>query len=149
MSHTFGVLQDRAHVLPVRVYFADTDAAGIVYHGRYIEFAERGRSEFLSALGYNVGDMKAKFGCVWVISDIQIKYLTPGYVDDVLEVVTEIGELKSATVTMNQVIQRVEGDQRTILATAQVRAAVLDLESGKPRRFDPLFKAAMAALQPS
>ena len=103
----------------------------------------------MSALGYNVGDMKAKFGCVWVISDIQIKYLNPGYVDDVLEVVTKIGVLKSATVTMNQVIQRVEVDQRTTLATAQVRAAVLDLESGKPRRFDPLFKEAMAALQPS
>ncbi len=144
MMRRFGTFDDKAHILPLRAYFADTDAAGIIYHGRYIEFAERGRSEFLSGLGYNVGSMKARFGSVWVISDIQIKYLTPGYVDDVLEVVTSIAELKAATVTMAQIIQRVERDRRVELARAQVRAAVLDLETGKPKRFDPAFKSAMA-----
>lgn len=147
-TQTFGHFEGLTHVLPLRVYFADTDAAGMVYHGRYIEFAERGRSEFLAGLGYGVGEMSSRFGVVWVISDIQIRYLQPGRVDDVLEVVTSIASLKSASVTMTQVIQRVEGDQRVALARASVKAAVVSLENSKPRRFDPAFKAEMQRLVP-
>lgn len=144
---SFGRFVGKSHILPARVYFADTDATGIMYHGRYVEFAERGRSEYLAAIGFQVGEIIERFGYCWVISEISIKYLVPARGDDLLEIHTSAQSVGAASLIMDQQIMRTNPGQPTqLLAQLTVKAAVVDMKSGKPRRFDPEMKARIVEL---
>jgi len=88
------------HTLPVRVYYEDTDLAGVVYYANYLRFIERGRSEALRALGVDQTAMKRDLGLVFVVRSLKIDYLTPARFEDLLEVRTRVATLRGASADM-------------------------------------------------
>lgn len=99
-----GRLEGKRHRLPVRVYYEDTDAAGIVYHASYLRFTERGRSEMMRALNIDLGRMWNDDGFVFVLHSAEVKYRKPARLGDLLTVETALAELGSASLKVRQVI---------------------------------------------
>ena len=93
-------------VLPVRVYYEDTDAAGVVYYANYLRFCERARTEWLRALGFEQQAMMTSAGTGFVVRSVQADYLAPARLDDALEVVTRIATLRRASLLFDQAIRR-------------------------------------------
>ena len=115
------------------VYYADTDFSGAVYHARYLEFLERGRSDFLRLVGVHHTELEAgQTGetIYWVVRRMEIDFRAAARIDDVLTVKTRVAEVGKARIRMAQEIWR--GD--ALLITAAVEAALINAE-GKPRRF--------------
>ncbi len=136
-----GRIEGDAHVLPVRVYFEDTDCAGLVYHANFIKYCERGRSDFIRLLGIDqtgLANPEAGTPSVFVVRRIEIDYLKPGRMDDVLEVVTSCTEIGTASLVLDQRIKH--GD--ALLAQAKV-TVVLVSSSGKPQRIGQLVRGAL------
>ena len=124
-----GWIANGAHLLPLRVYFEDTDLAGVVYYANYLRFLERGRSELLRRLDI---DQQAAFEAglgVYAVADLQIRYLRPARLDDALLVETCCLAVGGASVRMRQRVLR----GRETLADAFVRAAFLTPD-GRPCR---------------
>src|SRR3954464_3130231 len=98
-----GVLQDGRHVMPVRIYYEDTDFSGSVYHASYLRFMERGRTDYLRLLGT---DQRALFeqtekeapGFSFVVRSMQIDFLKPARFSDLLQIVTHPQEVKGASI---------------------------------------------------
>lgn len=134
----------RRHVLPVRVYFEDTDFAQVVYHASYVRWCERGRSDFLRLLGSDarrlIDGSESVEPAAFVVRRMTMDFYRPGRIDDVLEVVTRVKDLGGASVTLTQTVQRDE--QR--LFEAEV-VAVLVAVSGKPLRLSSAIRAAFGA----
>lgn len=97
---------------PIRIYYEDTDAGGIVYHASFLRFAERGRSEFLRERNISVGDTLPDHGFHFVVRHIEIDYRAPAKLDDLLNVETSVIDLGNASFTMHQEIKR---DAQTIV----------------------------------
>jgi acyl-CoA thioester hydrolase len=128
-----GSLTPTGHRLLARVYFADTDFSGVVYHARYLEFFERGRSDFLRLAGVHhteLADGKHGEKMVWVVRRMEIVFHAPARIDDILTIDTKTVNVSGARIFMEQRIRR--GD--TALVDAKVEAAIIG-ESGRPRRF--------------
>ncbi len=137
-----GTLQGGIHHLPVRVYFEDTDLSGIVYHANYLRFAERGRSDFLRAIGVNHADLAAAEEPIyWTLRRITVDYAKPARIDDLLDVRTVCDTFSGARLDMAQAIWR--GDE--CLVRLKVEAACINPE-GKPRRIPKPALAALKAL---
>jgi acyl-CoA thioester hydrolase len=136
-----GRIEGETHVLPIRVYFEDTDCAGVVYHANFLKFCERARSDFIRLLGIEakgLADPEHGEPAVFVVRRVEIDYLKPGRMDDVLEVVTSCAEIGSASLVLQQDICR-EG---TVLARAKV-TVVLVSRAGKPQRLGALVRGAL------
>jgi acyl-CoA thioester hydrolase len=136
-----GRIEGETHFLPIRVYFEDTDFAGHVYHANYLKFCERGRSDFMRLLGIDHQSLaapKAGEPRVFVVRHIEIDYLKPARVDDVLEVVTGCARIGGASVSLSQEVRR--GD--AALARAKVTVALVS-SSGKPQRVGALIRDAL------
>jgi acyl-CoA thioester hydrolase len=128
-----GELTDSGHRLVARVYFADTDFTGVVYHARYLEFFERGRSDFLRLAGVHHNELaEGKHGEVlaWVVKRMEIDFRQPARIDDILTVETVTEDVSGARIFMAQKIKRGE----EVLVTAKVEAAIIG-GNGRPRRF--------------
>ncbi len=127
------VAAGRRHVLPVRVYFEDTDFSGLVYHASYVRFCERGRSDFLRLLGNNhralIDGSDGREPSAFVVRRMTLEFLKPARIDEVLEVTTSVREMTAATLVRDQVVTR-GSDQ---LFEAQV-TVVLVSRSGKVLR---------------
>ena len=113
-----------AFTWPIRVYWEDTDAGGVVYHASYLRFLERARSEWLRGQGVDQMAFKIQTGLAFMVKDMQLDFLKPALLDDELMVTVEIKERRSASILFNQMISRADG---TPLLRAQVRAACVDL----------------------
>ena len=136
-----GRIEGDTHVLPVRVYFEDTDCAGVVYHANFLKFCERGRSDFIRLLGIeHQGLASPEQGepAVFVVRRVEIDYLKPGRMDDVLEIVTSCAEIGTASLVLQQDICR----DGTLLARARV-SVVLVSRAGKPQRLGALIRGAL------
>ena len=141
-----GEIRDGRHVMPVRVYYEDTDFSGIVYHANYLRFMERGRSNYLRLLG---ADQRSLFeeaeqeapGFAFVVRSMQIEFLKPARMDDVLDVVTTYEEIKGASITLHQRVLR--GDE--LLIEAYVRVAFVC--DGRARPIPKPLRIAMRAEQ--
>jgi acyl-CoA thioester hydrolase len=136
-----GRLIAGGHVLPVRVYFEDTDFSGVVYHGAYIRFMERGRSDFLRLLGVGHDALdRGEMGepLAFAVRRIAVEYLRPARIDDVLEIETLPGELGGARIVLSQTVRR--GDE--ILVTAQVTVVMINGE-GRARRIPDAVRAVL------
>lgn len=117
---------------PVRVYYEDTDAGGVVYHAGYLRFFERGRTEWLRALGYSQGRLAAEAGLLFTVVEMTIRFRQPARLDDLLTVRTQALPGGGATVEFEQRLLRdVDADP---LASARVRVACLEASSFRPRR---------------
>jgi acyl-CoA thioester hydrolase len=114
---------------PIRVYYEDTDAGGVVYHANYLKFFERARTEMLRALGYEQDWLKANAGIIFVVRSLQIDYLRPALFNELLQVSAAVIEAKKASFTFNQQINR--GDEP--LCTGVVRIACLDAHTLRPK----------------
>jgi acyl-CoA thioester hydrolase len=124
-----GVLQGGTHYFPVRVYFEDTDVAGIVYYANYLRFLERARSDMLRAIGVDQrGALEAGEG-VYAVAEVAVRYRAPAKLGDDLIVVTGIEEIRAASVLIHQRVMR----GQELLVDAKVTAAFLTPE-GRPRR---------------
>lgn len=138
-----GKLTAEGHVLKARVYFADTDFTGVVYHARYLEFLERGRSDFLRLAGVHhteLADGKHGEALSWIVRRMEIDFRQPARVDDIVTVVTQVAEISGARIRMHQKLLR----NTELLVEAKVEAAIIG-ESGKPRRFPKEWIAAFLA----
>ena len=128
-----GELTPFGHRLRARVYFADTDFSGVVYHARYLEFFERGRSDFLRLAGVHHTElMDGKHGekIVWVVKRMEIDFRASARIDDILTVDTRTLDISGARIVMGQTISRSDA----LLVEARVEAAIIG-ETGRPRRF--------------
>ena len=114
-------------VLPVRVYYEDTDAAGVVYYANYLKYLERARTEWLRALGFDQGKLMAETGLGFAVRSISAEYLKPARLDDELRVVSRVDSHGRVQVVFDQRIERGE----TPIFTAKVRIACMDLQRGK------------------
>lgn len=119
--------------LTVRVYWADTDAGGVVYHSNYLDYCERARTEWLRQLGFSQQRMVAEQGVMFTVAALQVDFRRPAKLDDLLTVRTRANAEGGATVEFVQEVWRSEPTQE-LLATAQVRVACVDAVSFRPRR---------------
>jgi acyl-CoA thioester hydrolase len=124
-----GILRGKAHLFPLRVYFEDTDVAGIVYYANYLRFMERARSDMLRAIGVDQRAALEKGEGVYAVAEVAVRYKAPARLADDLIVVTEVKEVRAASVLIQQRVMR--GPE--MLADATVTAAFLSPE-GRPRR---------------
>jgi len=118
-----GRLIPGGHSLNVRVYYEDTDFSGIVYHANYLRFMERGRSDYMRLLGVFQGELFEQAaaeapGFHFVVRSMQLNFLKPARIDDVLEVVTLSKEVAGASITLDQKVKR--GDEVLIAALVKV-----------------------------
>lgn len=112
-----------------RVYYEDTDFSGSVYHGSYVRFLERGRSDFLRLAGVSHGAL-SEAGLHFAVSEMTLRFRRAATIDDLLEVETRVGELSGARVVLDQTVRRA-GET---LVSARVTVALVD-RAGRPRRF--------------
>lgn len=127
-----------------RVYWEDTDAGGVVYHGRYLNFMERARSDWLLALGFPQVDLRERQGCLFVVSSASIKYFAPARLEDELAVSVAVEALRAASMTMIQQVQRGDGQ---LLAQGRVEIACLDAGTFRPTRMPRQLRAAVVEFQ--
>jgi acyl-CoA thioester hydrolase len=130
----------KVHLHPVRVYYEDTDLAGIVYYANYLRFLERGRSEMVRAAGISQLDMKAR-GLVFAVRRVEADYLRPARFEDDLVVETRATDLRGASFEMPQRVLRGE----EVLLRALVRVVVLNAE-GRATRLPADIRAHLAAI---
>ena len=125
-----GWFEGRVHVLPVRIYYEDTDTSGIVYHANYLRYCERGRSDFLRMAGVrHLVMLEGETKLVWTLRRISLDYMRPARVDDLLMVRTRYTEMAGARLVGEQEIHK----GADLLCTARIEAAVITLD-GRPRR---------------
>jgi len=127
------------HAFPVRVYYEDTDAAGIVYYVNYLKFAERARTEMLRLLGHSQQQMMEAAGVAFAVKSCRVEYFRPARLDDALEVRTGLVEVAGASLKVRQRIFR-DGE---LLADMLIRLAVMD-RGGRPVRLPADIRAALA-----
>jgi acyl-CoA thioester hydrolase len=115
--------------LPVRVYFQDTDAGGVVYHASYVNFLERARTEWLREFyGYSNGGLMKEFGVVFVVRKLEMNYLRPALLDDLLSVTAQVKETGRSRVMLLQNVHR--GDE--VLVEAEIHLVCVAMDNFKP-----------------
>lgn len=131
----------RAHVLPIRVYFEDTDFSGLVYHASYVRWCERGRSDFLRLLGSEHRALIEGGGepAAFVVRRLTVEYLKPARIDDALEVTTRVKEMTAAILVLDQRVSR----GADVLCSADV-AVVLVTQSGRVLRLSKSLRGALS-----
>ena len=131
LSPTLGELKENKFLFPVRVYYEDTDAGGIVYYANYLRFAERARTEYIRALGVRQQDaLETEDKFAFVVRHCEVDYQAPAVLDDELVVSCQVIEIGGASCTMHQEIMR--GDQ--LLVTVDVKAVYVSLKNKRPTR---------------
>lgn len=133
----------RRHILPVRVYFEDTDFSGLVYHASYVRWCERGRSDFLRLAGNDhrglIDGSAGREPAAFVVRRMSMEFLKPARIDEVLEVTTRLKEMAAASLTLDQRISR----NGTALFEAEVMVVLVSV-SGKPLRLAGELRSAFS-----
>lgn len=136
-----GRIEGGRHILPVRVYHEDTDFTGLVYHANFLKFCERARSDMVRLAGVSQTDLFSGEGdaepAAFVVRHMDIDFLKPARMNDLLEVVTSVADLRGATMTLLQEVMR----EDSAIARLHVKI-VLVSASGKVMRLDTLVRAA-------
>ena len=137
-----GIIDGRVHRLPLRVYYEDTDAGGIVYHAGYLRFAERARTELLRCLGFDHMALRARSGLAFAVRRCVADFLAPAQLDQRLVVETRLVRLRRASLDLEQ---RVVAPDGRLLVRLAVRLALM---SGalRPARLPAALRAAFAEL---
>ena len=125
-----GTLKNGVHRLDIRIYYEDTDFSGLVYHANYVRYFERGRSDFLRAIGVGHADLlEQDQPMAFVVAELNIRYLKPARIDDALVVRTVYEQVKGVRLIIRQTVER--GGE--VLCRAEVTAVCIHLD-GRPRR---------------
>ncbi|MBT3629220.1 MAG: tol-pal system-associated acyl-CoA thioesterase [Rhodospirillaceae bacterium] len=139
---TQGHLSGDTFIFPLRVFYEDTDAAGIVYYANYLKFIERARTEMLRAAGIDHSGIRETHGVLFVVRRCALDYRQPARLDDVLDIHTRIVAVKGASLEAEQIVMR---DGKT-LVHADLLLACMN-EKGAPVRFPPNLRTALEALR--
>ena len=121
-------------VFPIRIYWEDTDAGGIVFYANYLKFFERARTEWLRSLGIQQHALKEESGGMFVVSETQIKYFSPARLDDLLEVTARTAEAGRASLVLAQQAWLTLDGERKLLAEGTIRIGWVDSITLKPGR---------------
>ncbi len=132
-------LKQEPFVWQVRVYFEDTDAGGVVYHSRYLNFFERARTEMLRDIGISQTQLREKHNLIWVVLDISVKFKKAARLDDELLVSAELLWVKGVRQGFRQNMTRISDG--AIVAEAELSAVMLHADSLKPARMPAWIKA--------
>lgn len=124
---------------PVRVYYEDTDAGGVVYHSNYLNFMERARTEWLRALGFEQPQVKTDLGVIIVVHSLAVEFKSPAYFNDMLDVHCKLTKIGRGSIEMEQRILRAHH----LLIKAQVKLAFVNAETFRPLGIPEEIKAAM------
>jgi acyl-CoA thioester hydrolase len=114
--------------VPIRVYFQDTDAGGVVFHGTYLDFLERARTEWLRALGFDQRGLMREHGVLFIMRALELAFVKPAMLDDLLAVTAAIEKLGRAQLTLMQEVRR----GAECLARASVNLACVSAEGMRP-----------------
>lgn len=137
-----GRFEGRVHILPIRVYYEDTDLSGVVYHANYLRYMERGRSEFFRCAGVSrLAMLDEKEATAWTLRKASLDFLRPARIDDLIKVHTRATALTGARMKADQKIYL--GD--LLLTHGVVEACIITL-SGKPRRIPDSVRDKLAPL---
>ena len=123
--------QGREFIWPVRVYYEDTDSGGVVYYANYLRFLERARTEWLRSYGVEQHKLKENEGIIFAVRSIQLDFLKPAILDDLLDVTVTIARSGGASITLDQGIHRNQGENE-LLCSGQVKVACLDASTLRP-----------------
>jgi acyl-CoA thioester hydrolase len=130
MVEAFGRFEGKTHILPIRVYYEDTDLSGLVYHANYLRYMERGRSEYFRSAGVTrLAQLDEPEPTAWTLKKVSLEYLRPARIDDLIEVRTRCVALSGARMTADQMIYK----EDELLMRGLVEACIITL-AGKPRR---------------
>ena len=130
------------HDIAFRVYYEDTDAGGVMYHAKYLAFAERGRTEAMRSLGAPVNELLADFGIGFFVGDLRISYRRPLRLDDLVTVTTWLRELGGARCRLRQSLTC----QGALAASLEVTLACIRVIDHKPARIPPLWRGVLEGL---
>ena len=125
---------------PVRVYYEDTDAGGVVFYANYLKFYERARTEMLRDMGFEQDELIAQEAVIFVVRSVQVDYLKPAKFNNMLNVSAELSLVKSASLTFEQTIMC----GQELLSKATIRIACLDSTTMRPKLIPDLLKQALS-----
>lgn len=140
-----GTLKGLLHTLPLRVYYEDTDFSGVVYHASYLRFLERGRTEFIRALGVEQG-LLFEEGAAFMVRSMAIEFIKPARIDEIIIVETSPLEAKGATLMMSQKIKR--DNIELITASVKIAYVVKGRASRIPESLREMNKGLKTPYQP-
>ena len=121
----------RPFVWPVRVYWEDTDAGGVVFYANYLRYMERARTEWLRALGFGQEAMRRDDAAMFVVTDTTLRYRLPARLDDALDVTVGLAETGRASLVLDQQVRRPDGP---VLVEGRIRIGCVDAATLRPRR---------------
>ncbi len=131
---------------PIRVYWEDTDAGGIVFYANYLKYFERARTEWLRELGLEQRELQQTTGCIFVVSEASIKYLRPSRLDDRLLVTAQLCDMGRSSFTIRQeaLLQEQAGKESNgLLCSGSVRIGWISQQTMKPARIPTLIQEAL------
>ena len=126
---------------PIRIYWEDTDAGGVVFYANYLKFFERARTEWLRAAGVGQQALREATGAMFVVADVQMRYLAPAKLDDLITVSVQVAEQGAASMVLVQEAWR----GSTLLAQGRIRFGCVQADSLKPRRIPAQVLQAIAS----
>jgi acyl-CoA thioester hydrolase len=132
-----GRFEGKIHVLPLRVYYEDTDLSGVVYHANYLRYMERARTEFFRLAGISrMAELEADEAAAWTIREARVSYHRPAHLDDALTVRTRLTAITGARIGA---VQKIYADE-TLLVNGEIEACIVTL-AGRPRRLPDTLRA--------
>ena len=134
---------EHSFTLPVRIYYEDTDAAGVVYYANYLRYFERVRTEWLRALGKDHAELGREYGLMFVVRSVSLDYFKPARLDDLLTVTVAVEKLGGAQVVLRQCARRDDEN----LVTGTVNIVCVDLEKMKSAPIPDYLRETLKALQ--
>ncbi len=129
---------------PVRVYYEDADAGGVVYHSNYLNFMERARTEWLRSLGFEQTELKAETGVIFVVRALKLEYRKPAYFNDALNVITKLVKTGRSMLEFEQTIMR----GHELLTEATVALVCVDIKQFKPINIPTEIRHAIKTMEP-
>ena len=129
---------------PIRVYYEDTDAGGVVYHANYLNFMERARTEWLRSLGFEQTELKATMGVIFVVRGLKLKYRRPACFNDQLVITTKLIKVGRSLLEFQQTIQR----QNELLTEATIEVVCVDAQQFKPTSIPGAITNKMQTMEP-
>lgn len=123
-------------VLPIRVYYEDTDTGGVVYYANYLKFFERGRTEWLRSLGVDQRELAVREQVMFVVKEANVAYQRPARLDDQIDIHTRVTSISVASIVFEQSAQR----QAELLAHGQIKVCAVHAATFKPTRLSPSLR---------
>jgi acyl-CoA thioester hydrolase len=132
---------------PVRVYYEDTDAGGVVFYANYLRFLERARTEWLRSFDFEQDQLRSEYGIVFAVRSVDIKYLKPARFNEQLTVSVENIQLKQASMAMQQSVSKLDIDKNELIVKATVNVVCLHNEQFSPCPIPkPIFEVLKACM---